>query len=221
MGSPPNEPERENQSSRVQENQVAVTLTHGFWIARYELTQAAWESVMHTTLQEQRLKALTADSNSVGPDFPIFCVNYDESLEFCDKLTKQERDAGRLPENWVYRLPTEAQWEYACRAGTTTATHYGSSLSSAEAHILGDKPYNKGKPGPRLLEEKKVGQYKPNAWGLYDMHGNFAEWCLDSHVKSPPRRNRSAGHGRHTFGRPSRWQLLQQGQRLPLGCSRV
>ena len=186
MGSPKNEPERDNQFSNVQEDQVDVTLTHGFWVSKYELTQAAWENIMHTTLPDQRVKAESADTNCVGPDYPIFDVNHDEAMEFCLRLTNQEREAKRLPEGWEYRLPTEAQWEYACRAGTKTATPYGNSLSSEQANFLGDKPYNKGKLGPRLLEEQKVGRYKPNAWGLCDMTGNVNEWCLDWQSKFLP-----------------------------------
>lgn len=186
MGSPPKEVNRDPRGSIVEEEQVDVTLTHGFWMAKHELTQAAWESVMHTTLDQQRAKALSADSNSVGPRFPIVCVSHDEAMEFCRKLTQQEHDAGRLSKNWEFRLPTEAQWEYACRAGTKTATHFGDSLSSDDANFNGAKPYNKGKAGPKVLEEREVGQYKPNAWGLYDMHGNVSEWCLDFQTKSLP-----------------------------------
>jgi formylglycine-generating enzyme required for sulfatase activity len=83
-----------------------------------------------------------------------------------------------LPNDWEFRLPTEAQWEYACRAGTTTATSFGNRLSSKQANFKG-KPYNGAEPGPSLKMAAKVGSYPPNAWGLYDMHGNIYEWCRD------------------------------------------
>jgi len=179
MGSKTSEPDRANKLSLAQEDQVNVILTHGFWMSRYETTQAAWEHIMHTTLDEQRVKALSAESGGIDPDIPMTCVNYDEAVDFCETLTTLERDAGRLPKDWAYRLPTEAQWEYACRAGTTTATAFGDSLSSDQANFNGEKPYNKAKPGPKLFTERKVGSYKPNAWGIYDMHGNVDEWCQD------------------------------------------
>ena len=94
--------------------------------------------------------------------------------------------SSELPEGWEFRLPTEAQWEYACRAGTTTATAFGDSLSSKQANFKG-KPYNGGADeGPSLGKAAKVGSYPPNAWGIHDMHGNTFEWCRDwYHAKLP------------------------------------
>ena len=85
--------------------------------------------------------------------------------------------------DWEFRLPTEAQWEYACRAGTTTATAFGDTLSSKQANFKG-KPYNGGEPGPSLGRAAKVGSYPANAWGLHDMHGNTFEWCRDWYHRS-------------------------------------
>jgi formylglycine-generating enzyme required for sulfatase activity len=86
----------------------------------------------------------------------------------------KENRAGR-----TYRLPTEAEWEYACRAGTTTPFHFGVSLSSKQANFDGKRPYGEATKGPTKGKTVKVGSYQPNAWGLYDMHGNVWEWCLD------------------------------------------
>ena len=91
----------------------------------------------------------------------------------------QERAAGRLPTGWEYRLPTEAQWKYACRAGTTTTTAFGESLSSKQANFRGGYPYNGAENGPDLGRPTTVGSYAPNAWGLCDLHGNVWEWCRD------------------------------------------
>ena len=99
-----------------------------------------------------------------------------KAVEFCRKLSAlpEERAAGR-----VYRLPTEAEWEYACRAGTQTPFHYGDSLSSHQANFKGTVPYGDGEKGPFLKRTTPVGSFTPNAFGLYDMHGNVWEWCLD------------------------------------------
>ncbi len=93
--------------------------------------------------------------------------------------------SGELPNAWEFRLPTEAQWEYACRAGTKTATSFGDTLSSKQANFKGGS-YNGAEAGPALSRAAKVGSYPPNAWGLHDMHGNIYEWCRDwYHPKLP------------------------------------
>jgi formylglycine-generating enzyme required for sulfatase activity len=165
MGSPRSEPER-----RPGEDQVEVTLTRGFWVGRYEVTQAQWKRIVG---------AFPGELNAgVGDDYPAYAMNWAEAEDFCRRLTDTAHAAKKLPSNWEFRLPTEAQWEYACRAGTTTATAFGDSLSSKQANFEG-KPYNGGDPGPSLKQTTRVGSYKPNAWGLHDMHGNVFEWCRD------------------------------------------
>jgi len=174
MGSPPDEPER-----RPDEGQVQVTLTRGFWMARYETTQGDWKRVMGD------LPGPLTTELPAGDDLPVGNVNFAEAEAFCAKLTELGRQTGDLPNDWEFRLPTEAQWEYACRAGTTTATAFGNSLSSKQANFKG-KRYNGAEPGPSLGRAAKVGSYPANAWGLHDMHGNTFEWCRDwYHPKLP------------------------------------
>jgi formylglycine-generating enzyme len=113
-----------------------------------------------------------------GPDFPVYDVNFAEALAFCSKLTEKASAGGELPREWEFRLPTEAQWEYDCTAGTTTATSFGDSLSSKQANFQGT-PYNGAENGPSLKRAAPVGIYPANPWGLCDMHGNVFEWCRD------------------------------------------
>lgn len=167
MGSPRSEPER-----RPGEDQVEVTISRGFWIARYETTQGLWKRVAGE-LPGALTKELPA-----GDTLPVGNVNFAQCEMFCRLLTERARKSGELPQEWEFRLPTEAQWEYACRAGTTTATAFGDSLSSTQANFKG-KPYNGGAPGPSLGMAAPVGQYPPNPWGIHDMHGNTFEWCRD------------------------------------------
>ena len=174
MGSPPSEPDR-----RPDEHQVEVTLTKGFWMAKYEATQGQWKRIVGNLPGEP-----TAELPD-GDDLPVGNVNFAETEAFCRILTELARASGDLPAGWEFRLPTEAQWEYACRAATTTATAFGDRLSSKQANFKG-KPYNGAEPGPSLGRAAKVGSYPSNAWGLYDMHGNTFEWCRDwYHPKLP------------------------------------
>ena len=173
MGSPPTEPDR-----RDDENQVQVTFGHGFWIAKREVTQGLWKKLMG-----KLPGPLTAGS---GDDFPVYNVNYAEAEAFCRAQTRAAHAAGDFPTSWEYRLPTEAQWEYACRAGSRTATAFGDKLSSLQANFKGDFPYNGAEKGPTVGHTQVVGSYKPNAWGIYDMHGNVFEWCRDWYHASLP-----------------------------------
>ena len=174
MGSPRTEPER-----RPDEDQVEVTLTTGFWMAKFETTQGQWKRVMG------KLPGPFTAQLPEGNDLPVGNVNFAEAEAFCQKLTELARQSGELPKDWEFRLPTEAQWEYACRAGTTTAMSFGDTLSSKQANFKG-KPYNGAEPGPSLNGAAKVGSYPGNPWGLHDMHGNIFEWCRDwYHPKLP------------------------------------
>ena len=174
MGSPRDEPER-----RPGEDQVEVTLTRGFRAGKCEVMQGDWRQVVGDLPG-----ALTAELPE-GDDFPVGNVNFAEAEVFCRKLTEMARASKELPEAWEFRLPTEAQWEYACRAGTKTATSFGDKLSSRQANFKG-KPYNGGEDGPSPGKASKVGSYPANPWGLHDMHGNTFEWCRDwYHARLP------------------------------------
>jgi formylglycine-generating enzyme len=199
MGSPPYESDR--QWNYSDEHQIEVTLTRGFWLGRYETTQDQWQKVMGTRLVDQLNKLLDklwwdayeagqstrgiynhrgpTPNFGEGPNYPMYYVSHLEATEFCRKLTERERQEGRLPPGWEYRLPTEAQWEYACRAGTTTATAFGDKLSSNQANFDGNFPYFGAQKGPSLRRTQPVGMYAPNGWGFYDMPGNVQEWCRD------------------------------------------
>ncbi|MBP3694252.1 MAG: formylglycine-generating enzyme family protein [Thermoguttaceae bacterium] len=154
MGSPSSEPGRDDD-----ETQHSVTLTRGFWMLETEVTQAMWQSVMGTTVRQQRDKADPDWSlYGEGAEYPIYYVNWEESRTFCEQLSSKL--------GVQVSLPTEAQWEYACRAGTT----------GAHAGDLDAMAWYYGNSGSKT---HPVGQKKANEWGLKDMHGNVWEWCSD------------------------------------------
>src|SRR5262249_34533605 len=111
-------------------------------------------------------------------DFPAEMMSWDDADEFCRRLNEREK---RSPPGLIYRLPTDAEWEYACRGGTasTSAFPCGASLSSTQANFKGDAPYGGASEGPSLGRTCAVGSYRPNAFGLYDTAGNVFEWCRD------------------------------------------
>jgi len=160
MGSPMLEGGRDND-----EQQHEVTLTKGYWMGQCEVTQAEYKGVRGANQSRFR-----------GANLPVEKVTWDEAVAFCRELTELGREAGSLPEGYVYRLPTEAEWEYACRAGTTGPYADGQ---------LAELGWYGGNSGSQTHE---VGQKRANAWGLYDMHGNVYEWCRDLYGKREYRR---------------------------------
>ncbi len=160
--------------------QHSVRITRPFYLGVYEVTQAEYEQVMGTNPSEFKYTHSNMLVNGLLPDrdtgqFPVDSVSWNEAVEFCRRLSafSEEKAAGHM-----YRLPTEAEWEYACRAGTTTPFHFGSQLNGREANSDG-AAYGTPQKGPNLHRSTKVGSYAPNAFGLYDMHGNVNEWCED------------------------------------------
>lgn len=173
MGSPKNEEGRHDD-----EEQHEVQISKPFYVGVYEVTQAEYQKIMganpsHFSAKGQgnpRVKDQKTEK------FPVEQVSWTQAKEFCKKLSAQaeEKKAGR-----VYRLPTEAEWEYACRAGTKTPVHYGAALN-IHANFCGLAPYPlRGKRGFDEGNTRDVGSYDANSFGLYDMHGNVHEWCED------------------------------------------
>jgi len=145
-----------------------VTISHDFHLGKFEVTQAQWQAVMGSN-----------PSKFQGDDLPVDRITWGDAHAFCLKLTEQEQNAGRLPEGYAYTLPTEAQWEYACRAGTTTRFYYG---DDPDFEQLEQYAWYAGNSDSKT---HAVGEKLPNQWGLYDMHGNVWEWCSDYFVDYP------------------------------------
>ena len=161
MGSPPSEEGRDDNEGPVHE----VRITKPFYMGKYEVTQAQWKAVMGTTVHQQRAKSvIPLNLKGEGPEHPMYYVSWEEAAEFCKRLGRK------------FRLPTEAEWEYACRAGSKTRFHYGDDPNYSE---LDQYAWYYGKSDNKT---HPVGQKKPNAWGLYDMHGNVKEWCSDRYA---------------------------------------
>lgn len=179
MGSPESEPWRSADATTGEGPQTKVTLSQPFWLAKTETTRAQFEALMGAVSDPWGRK-VAEEWKAKGADFgkfPIVNMTWDQAREFCAKLTERERAAGRLPRGLVYALPTEAQWEYACRAGTTTRNYAGDSDDATEIawFVKTTGPFNRGTM-PRI---QPVAGKKPNAWGLHDMLGNAREWVLD------------------------------------------
>ena len=155
MGSPESEEGRDDG-----ETQHRVRLTKGFWLGKYPVTQRQWQSVMGSTPSEFK-----------GDDLPVETVSWDDCQEFTKKVNAALGCGARLP--------TEAEWEYACRARTTTAYFWGNALNGDRANCAGNYPCGTAKKGPYLEKTTPVGKYGANPWGLCDMHGNVWEWCAD------------------------------------------
>jgi formylglycine-generating enzyme required for sulfatase activity len=211
MGSPDSEPGR-----HPDETQFHVTLSHGYWMGATEVTVAQWRDVMGTGLRDHLTEVINDNTlydfpdrkatirdfmgmsrdGDVGrylaneqDDLPMYFTSWNDAMKFCEKLTQRERKAGRLPTGYRYTLPTEAQWEYAARAGTTEATFAGplmvvgnsaSVLAGIAWYVANStKGYSGKSLGPTVAGPRAVATKQANAWGLYDMNGNLWEWCSD------------------------------------------
>ena len=155
MGSPTDEEER----LYWEGPQHSVTVDP-FWMAKYLVTQAQWRAVMGNN-----------PSRFNGDNRPVENVSWYDSVKFCQRLSEITGDP--------YRLPSEAQWEYGCRAGTTTPFYFGPTITTDLANYDGKYPYGSAPKGVKRQQTTDVGSFPPNAFGLYDMHGNVWEWCAD------------------------------------------
>jgi len=160
MGSPTTETGR-----NTNETEHNVSLTQGFYLGKYEVTQAQYAVVMSGNSKSLNPSPSNWPNN---PTRPVEQVSWDDVQIFLSRLNASEQAAGRLPSGWSYVLPTEAQWEYACRAGTSTMYSWGDSISSSNANY-----------DDNVDETTPVGKYPANPWGFHDMHGNVWEWCAD------------------------------------------
>jgi len=159
LGSPTNEIGR----AADEGPQTAVTITHGFWTGKYEVTQRDYSTVLGSNPSQ-----FTGDLSR-----PVETVSWLDATNYCAKLTERDLAAGRIPAGSHYRLPTEAEWEYAARAGTSTRFSYGDDPTLTGLTNYAWYAVNSGNT------THPVGQKAPNLWGLYDIEGNVLEWCLD------------------------------------------
>jgi uncharacterized protein (TIGR02996 family) len=175
MGSPLEEAERGDD-----ETQHPVKLTRGFWMGVTPVTQGQWLAVKGNNPSWFSRNGLGKDvvrevSDTDLAHFPVESVCWYDAQVTCEKLSKQV--------NKTIRLPTEAEWEYACRAGTRTPFHFGPIADGTLANLDGRVPYEQTMPGPYLGRLTPVGNYAPNPWGLLDCHGQVCEWCQDEYTE--------------------------------------
>ncbi len=177
MGSPPSEDGR----SEDEGPQHEVTL-ESFFLGRTPITQAQWREVAQwqpspgedpwpMALDPDPVTKLRESQRFLGDQRPVVNVSWHDAMEFCSRLSQR---SGKR-----YTLPSEAQWEYACRAGSTTPFHFGETLSEELANYDATLSYGRGRKGQSRGETSEVGSFPANAWGLHDMHGNVWEWCKD------------------------------------------
>ncbi len=183
-----------------------VTLSP-FYIGKYAVTQAQYQAVMGES-----------QGSGLGADYPIERVNWHDALDFCTKLSQQTSKQ--------YSLPTESQWEYACRANTTTAFHFGTTITPDLVNYNGEYPYNGAPIGVNRAHATPVGTFPPNGFGLYDMHGNVWEWCLDeyqpNYQTAPVDGSAIADTNSPTAKRVMRggaWDYVARGCRSAVRCS--
>ena len=160
MGSPESEEGRDNDEAQQQ-----ITVDD-FYMGKYEVTQEQWQAIMGNN----------PSRFDKGGKYPVETFSWDDCQEFCEKMSEKT--------GLTFTLPTEAQWEYACRAGTTTPFYYGETLSTDIANYYGNSVYGQGKKGIYRQETTEVGSFPANGFGLYDMHGNVWEWCQDDDQKN-------------------------------------
>ena len=190
MGSPVSEHMRGDDEGMRHE----VRISKGFWLGKYELTQSQWKNVMGTN-----------PSLFKGDNRPVDNISWDGCQKFIKKLNS--RHGGR----YKFRLPTEAEWEYACRAETTTAFSFGGNISTNQVNFDGNAPYKNSSKGVFRKKTTRVGSFPANAWGLHDMHGNLWEWCSDWYSKgyyfrSPRRDPKGPGSGKFRVFRGGSWR---------------
>ena len=169
MGSPESEPERGED-----EIHHPVRISQGFFMGIHPVTQREFRQITNRS-----------PSLHSGDFHPVDNVNWADAMEYCRLLTDRMKIQGRLPKGMICRLPTEAEWEYAARAGTVAATTFGNQLGSAQANFNGESPYHGAAVGPNRGQTTPVGQFPANAWGLHDMHGNVWEWVFDDFHEYP------------------------------------
>jgi formylglycine-generating enzyme required for sulfatase activity len=160
MGSPKSEAQRGSDESP--EHQVTVP---SFFMGKYQLTQAQYQAIMGGN-----------PSAFKGNNRPVERVSWNDAVKFCEKLSQK---TGKN-----YKLPSEAEWEYACRAGTTTPFYFGESITPELVNYDGNYTYASAPKGQYRQQTTDVGSFPPNAFGLYDMHGNVWEWCQDDYINS-------------------------------------
>ncbi|MFL2927885.1 MAG: formylglycine-generating enzyme family protein, partial [Opitutales bacterium] len=176
MGSPTTEAGRS-----TNETEHNVTLTQGFYLGKYEVTQAQYEAVM--TGNTDSLSATPSEWPN-NPNRPVEKVSWADAQIFLTRLNAQQ--SANLPAGWAYVLPTESQWEYACRAGTTTMYSWGNDINSTRANYNWDGGANDGND---FKQTRDVGQYAANPWGFFDMNGNVWEWTADWYQAAYPTGN--------------------------------